>query len=85
MTKRKGPGRPRDTFAIAPDQRAAWRAELARQDRTSRGGRPGHIARPGLAELARLMRERVSLAPAPVPVPLHKMGQPQAKRAPGTR
>lgn len=31
-----------------------------------------------LRELARLMRERASLAPAPVPVPLHRMG---ARRA----
>jgi hypothetical protein len=28
-----------------------------------------------LRELARMMRERTGLAPAPVPVPLHKMGQ----------
>jgi len=34
-----------------------------------------------LRELDRLMRERVGLAPAPVPVPLHKMGQQRAKRA----
>jgi hypothetical protein len=33
------------------------------------------------AELARLMRERVGLAPAPVPVPLHKMAQQRAGRA----
>lgn len=35
----------------------------------------------GLRELDRLMRERAGLAPAPVPVPLHKMGQQRAKRA----
>jgi hypothetical protein len=29
--------------------------------------------RPSLRELDRLMRERVGLAPAPVPTPLHKM------------
>ena len=38
-----------------------------------------------LRELARMMRERVGLAPAPVPVPLHEMGQQWAKRADGTR
>jgi hypothetical protein len=31
--------------------------------------------RPSLRELDRLMRERGGLAPLPVPVPLHKMGQ----------
>jgi hypothetical protein len=32
-------------------------------------------ARTSLRDLDRLMRERVSLSPAPVPPPLHKMGQ----------
>ena len=33
-----------------------------------------------LRELAALMRERVGLAPAPVPVPLHKMGAARTER-----
>lgn len=32
-----------------------------------------HLAE--LRELAALMRERVGLAPLPIPTPLHKMGQ----------
>jgi hypothetical protein len=35
-----------------------------------------------LRELARMMAERAGVAPAPVPVPLHKMG---AARAEGKR
>ncbi len=34
-------------------------------------------------DLDSAMRERVSLAPAPVPVPLHRMGQQRARQAAG--
>lgn len=33
-----------------------------------------------LRQLAALMRERAALAPAPVPVPLHKMGAARGER-----
>jgi hypothetical protein len=39
--------------------------------------------RSGLDAIDRLMRERVGLAPAPVPVPLHKMGAMRATTTTG--
>ena len=37
--------------------------------------RAGRARQAELRELAAMMRERVGLAPAPVPVPLHRMAQ----------
>jgi hypothetical protein len=46
---------------------------------------PAPRDRPGLRELDRLMRERVSLAPAPVPTPLHKMAAARQAATGGKR
>lgn len=75
MAKHKAAARTHPHARIGRDQLARWRGQLHQPATMPGQGKRDRQRRPELAELARMMRERVGLAPAPVPVPLHKMGQ----------